>query len=97
MLTREKKKCLINFTEQQNKFCLSLPYNGVNSYLFVNDVEIYKLKAKDSGINAAPLYLHSISNSFSVYIMKNAGLSGYVYDFSVDYGSIDVDDILGYS
>ena len=88
---------MINFTEQQNKFCLSLPYNGVNSYFFVNDVEIYKLKAKDSGINAAPLYLHSISNSFSVYIMKNAGLSGYVYDFSVDYGSIDVDDILGYS
>ena len=34
------------FTEQQKKFCLSLHYNGVNSYLFVNGVEIYKFKAK---------------------------------------------------
>ena len=42
------KKYLISFTEQEKKICLSLSYNGVNSYLFVNDVEIYKLKAKDS-------------------------------------------------
>ena len=26
--------------------------------------------------------------------MKKTGLYGYVYDFSADYGSIDVDDIL---
>ena len=26
--------------------------------------------------------------------MKNLGLYGYVYDFSVDYDSIDVDDTL---
>ena len=37
----------INFTEN-NKFCLSLHYNGANSYLFVNGTEIHKFKAKDS-------------------------------------------------
>ena len=26
--------------------------------------------------------------------MKNTGLNGYVYDFSVDYGVVAVDDIL---
>ena len=47
----------INFTVTEKKFCLSLHYNGVNSYLFVNGTEIYKFKAKDSEIVAAPLCL----------------------------------------
>ena len=29
-------------------FCLSLNYNGSNSYLFVNGANIYHFKAKDS-------------------------------------------------
>ena len=41
-------KYTINFSEQQKKFCLSFHYNGANSYLFVNGVEVYKLKSKDS-------------------------------------------------
>ena len=41
-----EKKCSINFTEQQKKFCLSLHYNRVNGYLFVNSVEIYKIQGK---------------------------------------------------
>ena len=39
MLTPEKEH-FINLTEQQKKFCLSLHYNGKNSYVFVNDVQI---------------------------------------------------------
>ena len=46
-LTAEKMYS-INFTVTRNKFCLSLHYNGPKSYLFVNGIEIYKLKAKDS-------------------------------------------------
>ena len=30
----------INFTKFNSKFCLSLCYNGANSYLFVNGTEI---------------------------------------------------------
>ena len=40
----------INFTVTRKKFCLSLHYNGANSYLFVNGTEIIKFKAKDSNI-----------------------------------------------
>ena len=69
-------------------------YNGANSYLFVNGTEIHKFKAKDSEIVASPLCLGNISKNFSADNMKRTGLNGYVYDFSVDYVAIAVDDIL---
>ena len=48
----------INFTEHsKSKFCLSLHYNGANSYLFVNSTGIHKCKAKDSEIVAISLCL----------------------------------------
>ena len=68
--------------------------NGASSYLFVNDTEIIKLKAKDSEIAATPLCLGNISEKFSADNMKMTGLSGYVYDFSVDCDAITIDDIL---
>ena len=83
----------INFTVTGKKFCLSLHYNGENSYLLVNDTEIYKFKAKDSEIVAIPLCLGNISKDWSVDHMKRTGFNGYVYDFSVDYEAIAVDDI----
>ena len=84
----------INFTENNKKFCLSLHYNGANSYLFVNGTEIYKFKTKDSEIVATPLCLRNISRDFSVDNMEKTGLNGYVYDLSVDYDAISVDNIL---
>ena len=36
----------INFTVTKKKFCLSLHYNGANSYLFVSGTEIFKFKAR---------------------------------------------------
>ena len=84
----------INFTVTKEKFCLSLHYNGANSYLFVNGTEIYKFKAKYSEIVAAPLCLGNISKDWSVDNMKKIGSTGYVYDFSVDYDANVVDDIL---
>ena len=78
------------------KNCIQLlHYNGTNSCLIVNGTGFYKLKAKDSEIVATPLCLGNISKHFSVDNMKKAGLNGYVYDFSVDYDAIAVDDILG--
>ena len=44
-LTAEKMYS-INFTVTGKKFCLSLHYNGANSYFFVNGKEIRKFKAK---------------------------------------------------
>ena len=59
-LTAEKMYS-INFTGTKKKFCLSLHYNGANSYLFVNGTEIIKFKAKDSQIVPSPLCLGNIS------------------------------------
>ena len=67
-------------------------YNRANSYLFVNVTEIYKFKTKDSMIVATPSCLENISKDWSVDYMKRTGLRGYVYDFSVDYEAITVDD-----
>ena len=83
----------INFTGRNKKFCLSLHYDGANSYLFVNCTEIYKFKAKDSEILMGQICLGNISKDWLVDNMKRTGFTGYVYDFSVDYGSITVDDI----
>ena len=60
----------INFTVTKTKFCLSLHYNGANSYLFVNGIEIHKFKTKDSEIVASPLCLGNISKDCSVDNMK---------------------------
>ena len=43
-------KYSINVSRSNRKFCLSLHYNGSNSFLFVNATNIYQLKAKDSEI-----------------------------------------------
>ena len=84
----------INFTVTKKKFCLSLHYNGENSYLFVNGTEIFKFKAKDSEILATPLCLGNISKDWPADSMKKTRLNGYVYDFSVDYDATDVVDIV---
>ena len=91
-LTAEKMYS-INFTVTNKKFCLSLHYNGANSSLFVNGTEIYKFKAKDSEIAVGPISLANISKNWSVDNMKKTGFIGYVYDFSVDYDDIEVDNI----
>ena len=68
-LTAEKMYS-ISFTVTKNKFCLSLHYNGANSYLFVNGTEIYKFIAKDSEVVASPLCLGNISEDWSTDNMK---------------------------
>ena len=84
----------INFMVTRKKFCLSLHYNGADSCLFVNGTEIIKFKAKYFEIVATPLCLENISKDWIVDNMKSTGFNGYVYDFSVDYDAIVVDDIL---
>ena len=44
-----QKYCIKSILLKKNKrFGLSLHYNGENSYLFVNGIEIHKFKAKDT-------------------------------------------------
>ena len=84
-LTAEKMYS-INFTVTKKKFCLSLHYNGANSYLFVNGKEIVKFKAKDFETVASPICLGDISKDWSEDNMKKkTDFNGYVYEFNVDY------------
>ena len=39
-----------NFTQPNKRFVLSLHYNGINSFLFVNATKIYQIKGKNSQI-----------------------------------------------
>ena len=77
----------------KKKFSLRLRYNGASSYLFLNGAEIQKFKAEDSKIVATPLCLGNISKDWSIDNMKKTGFNGYVYNFSVDFEAIAVDDI----
>ena len=88
-LTAERMYPII-FTKTKKRFCLSLHYNGANSYLFVNDKKIVKFQAKDSEIVASPLVLGNILKDWLADNMKKTGLNGYVYEFNVDYSDFSV-------
>ena len=66
-----RKMYSIKFTERRKTFCLSLHYNGTNSYLFVNGAQIIKFKGKDSETVVIPLCLGNISKDWPVDNMKN--------------------------
>ena len=85
-----------NFSAENKAFCLSLNYNGDDSYLFVNCKKATKFKAKDSEIKANQLALGSISTStnLSNSDIEDSKLYVNVYDFSVDYSAITNDEIL---
>ena len=85
-----EKKFNINFTKANTKFCLTFHYNADNSYLFVNGKEIFKLKADNKNVNFPTQFCHgSISNGFSGTESTEVSLNRNVYDFSVNYNSID--------
>ena len=83
----------VNFTVTRKVLCLSLHYNGANSYLFVNGKEIAKFKARGSAIVATPLCFGNISKDWSTDNMKKTGLNGYVYEFNVDYRPFYTSDV----
>ena len=84
----------INFSATGRRFCLSLHYNGDNSYLFVDGKEMIQFKTKDSEIVANPFCVGNISKDFSESNMKKTGLYGSIYEFSIDHKDIAVNDIL---
>ena len=88
------EKHSINFTKVNVKFCLSLHYNGANIYLFLNGTEIHKFMANDFEMVPNNLCLGNVSKDVSANKMEKTGFNGHIYDFSVDYDAVYVDDIL---
>ena len=65
-----------------------------NSYFFVNEKEIFKLKANNKNFNfPSEFCLGSMFNAFNPAESREVSLNGNMYDFSVDYSSIDKSDI----
>ena len=57
-------KYSISFSRSNRKFCLSLHYNGSNSFLFVNATKIYQFKLKDSKIKKKSLVFRKYFRKF---------------------------------
>ena len=90
-----EKKFSINFNKASTAFCLSLHYNADNSHLFVDGKEIFNFKG-DNKIVKFPTQIccRSISNGSISAEFREVSLNGNVYDFSVDYNSINKSAIL---
>ena len=79
----------ISFSKANTKCCLILHCNSDNSYLFV------KFKTDNKNVNfPTQFYLGNISNGLSATESREVSLNGNIYNFSVDYNSIDKSDIL---
>lgn len=70
----------INFSKAKIKFCLSLYYNGINSYLYENKTKVYKFI--------------SISKDFTKAGQSEISLNDTVYNISVDHSWIKKEGIL---
>ena len=82
-----------NFIVDNKIFCLSLHYNGDNSYLFVNGKEVTKFKVKNSELIKYRMCLGGLSKDYDRNSHKSTGLYENVYNFSVDYSAISNDKI----
>ena len=60
---------------------LSLHYNAIKSFLFVNATKIYQFKAKNSETKDYPLCLGNISKDFTINNLEKTGLGGNVKFF----------------
>ena len=78
-----------NFTEANKKFLLSLHHNRDNSYLFVNGKQELKFKAKNNQIIDKKLCLGYLSSEWTTSESEKTRLYGDIYDFVVDYKSIN--------
>ena len=78
-----------NFTQPSKKFVLSLHYNGDDNYLFVNGKQELKFKCKTENLVKEKLCIGNFSDQWTASESEKTGLYGNIYDFVVDYKSIN--------
>ena len=84
-----KKTYSQNVTQPSKKFVLSLHYNGNDSYLFVNGKQELKFKAKTDELVKEKLCIGNLSDQWTASESEKTGLYGNIYNFVVDYKSIN--------
>ena len=72
-LTAEAKYW-INFTQLNKRLVLSLYYNRIRSFLFVNATKVYQFKGKNPEIKDYTLGFANISKDFTINSMNKMGL-----------------------
>ena len=88
-----QKKNSINFSKGNTKFCLSLRYNGDESYLYVNKTEISKFKTSNNK-RWYKFCWRSLSKDFTKDKQSEISMNGIVFDFWFDHSPITKEDIL---
>ena len=84
----------INGSQVNEKFILSVHYNGDNSYLFMNGVKQFQFKAISSLNLKNLLVVGNTSNNFPNQTdHEKAALHGDIYDFLVSYKSTNIKKI----
>ena len=83
-----EKKFYRNFTDFGKKFMLSLPYNGDDSYLFVNGRQELKFKAKTDQLVQEKLWIGNLSDQWTTSESEKTGVYGKIYNFVADYEQI---------
>ena len=82
-LTAEAKYW-INFTQLNKRLVLSLYYNRIRSFLFVNATKVYQFKGKNPEMKDYTLSFANISKDFTINSMNKMRLGrggGGVYNF----------------
>ena len=65
--------------------------------MFVNWKEIFKFKADNKSVNfPTQFHVGSMSNGFSATESREVSLNGNVYNFSLDYNSVNKSDMLSF-
>ena len=85
-------KYSISFTEDEKKMLKSTLQQ--KQQLFVNGIKIYQFKAKDFELFPYPHCLGNILKTFPAANMKETELNRYIFDFSVGWFDISVNNIL---
>ena len=78
-----------NVTQPSKKTLLSLPYNVDDSYLFVNGKHELKIKCKTENLVKEKLCTGNFRDQWTTSESEKTGLYGNIYDFVVDYKSIN--------
>ena len=94
-LDHQRKSFVLTLLKQAQNLFFSFYYNADNSYLLFNGKEIFEFQTANKNVNFPIQFcLGSISNGFSATESSEVSLNGDVFDFSVDYNSIDKSDML---
>ena len=78
-----------NFTQPSKKFVLSLYYNSDDSYLFFNGKQELKFKCKTENLVKEKSCIGNFSDQWTASVSEKSGLYGNIYNFVVDYESIN--------